>query len=284
MGALAGFLLKLGGRMGLAGWQWLLLAEGLPAVLLSAAYWLALPDGPAKARWLTEAERAWVLREIREEGARVAHGADEVGRAFRDPRVWMLGMFFLFFYVAAYGYTFNAPLLLERVTGAGSVTVGLIIAGLGVVGAVSMVTNGWHSDRTQERFRHVLIPLLVLAGGYACAGAARRPVIVMGGLVVVAVGYYAIHGPVWVMGTSFLRGKSAAVGIAMVNSIGQLGSFMGPYWMGLMADWTGGYQQGLLTLAAPVLLAAGMVVVVHRYSEGLAVQAIRFAQAPEAVD
>jgi len=285
MGGLAGVLLHLGGHARLAGWQWLLLAEGCPAVLLSAAYLVGLPDGPAKAKWLTEAERAWIAGEIREDGAaRHAHGADEVGRAFRDPRVWMLGAFFACFYLAAYGYTLTAPMLLQRVTGASSMVVGGIVAGLGLIGAASMAINGWHSDRTRERFLHVLIPLLVLAFGYACAGATKRPGVVIGGLVVVAVGYYAIHGPVWVMGTSFLRGKSAAVGIATVNSIGMLGSFTGPYWMGLMADWTGGYQQGLLTLAVPVLMSAGVIVAVHRYSEGLALRAVPFAPAPEVAD
>jgi ACS family tartrate transporter-like MFS transporter len=284
MGALAGVLLHLGGHLGLAGWQWLLVAEGFPAILLSAAYLLLLPDGPEKAKWLTETERAWILREIREEGARTAHGAEEVGRAFRDPRVWMLGGFLACLYVAAYGYAFTAPLLLQRVTGGGPTLVGVIISGLGLLGAVLMVGNGWHSDRTQERFLHVLIPLLFVAAGCACAGAARRPGVVLAGLAVLTMGYYAVHAPIWVIATSFLQGKSAAVGIATVNSIGMLGAFTGPYWMGWMADLTGGYQQGLLTLAVPVVGSVVMIVAVHRYSAGLAVRAIPFVPEPEVAD
>lgn len=284
MGGLAGFLLHLDGRMRLAGWQWLLLAEGVPAVLLSVAYLVGLPDGPEKANWLSEAERSWVLREIRQEGAQHAHRADEVSCAFRDPRVWMLGVFLACFYIAAYGYSLTAPLLLQRVTGAGPAVVGTVIAGLAVIGATSMLVNGWHSDRSQERFRHVLLPLLVMALGFGCAGTARRPGTVIAGLVVVTVGYYAIHPPVWVIATSFLGGKSAAVGIATVNSIGMLGAFAGPYWMGWMADMTGSYQEGLLTLAVPVLGAAVTIMAVNQYSKGLAAKAIRFAPRTEAVD
>jgi MFS transporter, ACS family, tartrate transporter len=283
MGALAGILLHLGGRMRLAGWQWLLLAEGMPAVLLSVAYLVGLPDGPEQAKWLSEAERAWVLREIREEGAKHAHRTDEIRRAFRDPRVWMLGGFLACFYIAAYGYSLTAPLLLRRVTGAGPTAVGAIIAGLGLIGATSMLINGWHSDRSRERFWHVLLPLLVMALGFGCAGAAQRPGTVIVGLVVVTVGYYAVHPPVWVIATSFLGGKSAAVGIATVNSIGMVGAFAGPYWMGWMADMTGGYQQGLLTLAVPVLGAAATIFAVNRYSERRTAEAIRIAPGREAV-
>jgi ACS family tartrate transporter-like MFS transporter len=284
MGGLAGVLLHLGGRVGLAGWQWLLLAEGLPAVLLSAVFLVGLPDGPEKAKWLTEPERAWVLLEIRDEGTKHAHGADEIGQAFRDPRVWMLGIFLLCLYIAGYGYAFMAPSLLQRVTGAGSTMVGLIIAGLGLLGAAAMVGNGWHSDRRQERFRHVLIPLLVLACGYAGAGSSHRAAVVLPSLVVMTLGYYAIHAPLWVIATSFLRGKSAAVGIATVNSIGMLGAFAGPYWMGWMADLTGGYEQGLLTLAVPVLGSAATLVAVHRYSEMRALRAVPLAPVSETVD
>ena len=267
MGSLAGMLLHFGGHLGLAGWQWLLLAEGLPAAALSVIFLLALPDGPRQAPWLTEGERHWIEHAVERDGALHAHRSDEVGRAFRDPRVWLLGGFFLCFYLAAYGYTFTAPSLLERVTGAGATRVGLILAGLGVIGAASMAGNGWHSDRARERFLHVLIPLLVMATGYAVAGSSVRPVVVIPALVILTIGYYAIHGPIWAIGTSFLRGKSAAVGIATVNSIGMIGSFAGPYWMGTMADLTGGYQSGLLTLAAPVLASAALATVIHRYSE-----------------
>ncbi len=281
MGGLAGFLLHLGGRMGLSGWQWLLAAEGFPAALLSVAFLIALPDGPQKAAWLTEAERAWILRQVHEEGAKHVHSTDEIGRAFRDPRVWMLGIFFLCFYLAAYGYTFAAPSLLTRVTGFGPTVVGLIIAVLGIVGAASMLINGWHSDRTRERSLHVMIPLLVLAAGYAVAGSSSRPGIVLPALTVAAIGFYAIHAPVWVIGTSFLRGKSAAVGVATVNSIGMIGSFTGPYWMGVMADLTGSYQRGLLTLAAPILFSAALMMIIHRYSERRALRMVA-AVAPAA--
>jgi ACS family tartrate transporter-like MFS transporter len=148
MGGLAGWLLHLDGRGGLAGWQWLLLLEGVPAMLMSVVFFLGLPDGPAKAAWLTDAERAWILRKLEDEPGEAAHGSHGVGRAFRDPRVWLLGGLYFCVLLANYGYTFSAPALVQQVTGLSTTRVGLIIAVLGVLGALAMLVNGTHSSRT----------------------------------------------------------------------------------------------------------------------------------------
>jgi ACS family tartrate transporter-like MFS transporter len=264
MGALAGWLMHQDGRMHLAGWQWLLLAEGLPAVLMSAVFLLGLPDSPAKARWLTEDERAWILRKLMEESDARGPGKHGLGEAFGDPRVWLLGGFFFCVLLASYGYAFSAPALVEQVTGMGVGRVGFIIAGLGVAGALAMLGNGWDSDRTGERFWHIVTPLLLMAAGYVVVGLSVSPLIVLPGLVLVVAGNAAVHGPVWTIPAEFLQGKSAAAGVATINMIGILGGFVGPYWMGLLKDATGTLQRGLLTIAAPVLLAAGLMVLLWR--------------------
>ena len=285
MGGLAGWLLHLDGHAGLAGWQWLLLLEGVPAVLMSAVFLLGLPDGPAKASWLTDEERAWILRKLEDEPGEAAHGSHGAARAFRDPRVWLLGGLFFCVLLANYGYTFSAPALVQRVTGLSTTRVGLIIAVLGVLGALAMLVNGTHSDRTGERYRHIVLPVFVMAIGYAAAGLSVRPVVVLPALVLMMMGFTAIMGPLWTIPPEFLRGRSAAAGIAAINMIGILGGFVGPYWMGISIDLTGGFQRGLLTMAVPVVAAAGLMTVIHRYGErraGLAVQAKRFTVLPEA--
>jgi MFS transporter, ACS family, tartrate transporter len=274
MGGLAGWLLHQDGRLHLAGWQWLLLAEGLPAVAMSAAFLLGLPDGPAKAEWLTESEREWIATRLASEPRRSAHSEHDLAPAFRDPRVWLLGGFNFFLLMAAYGYTFSAPQLVKQVTGLGATGTGLIIAGLGVLGVLSMLLNGWHSDKSGERRWHLVLPLLLIAAAYVAASSSTRPVVVLPALAVMFCGLTAVLAPFWTIPPEFLRGRSAAAGIATINTIGILGGFVGPSLMGLLTDWTGGFQRGLLVLAAPVLLSALLMELVHQYSVRQQVSAV----------
>jgi MFS transporter, ACS family, tartrate transporter len=283
MGALAGSLMHLNGRGHLAGWQWLLLMEGLPAVLMSVVFLVALPDGPLQARWLTDAERNWILRELGSGGSEdeQGHGATE---AFRDPRVWLVGMFLFCLYVATYGYTFIAPSLIRDVTGLNATGVGMIIACLGLLGAAAMLLNGSHSDRKGERYWHILLPVALMAPAFLAAGFSSRAAVVIAALAVVMIGFNAFQGPLWTIPTSFLQGRSAAAGIATVNMIAILGGFAGPYWMGLSAGWMGGYQRGLVTLAAPILAAAVLITLVHRYGQRKAAAAINLRDIAAASD
>ena len=264
MGALAGWLMHQDGRMHLAGWQWLLLAEGLPAVLMSAVFLLGLPDSPQKAAWLTDAERAWILRKLMEESEARGPGKHGLAQAFSDGRVWLLGGFFFCVLLASYGYAFSAPALVEQVTGLSVGRVGFIIAGLGVAGALAMLGNGWDSDRTGERFWHIVTPLVLMAAGYVTVGLSVSPLIVLPGLVLVVAGNAAVQGPVWTIPAEFLQGKSAAAGVATINMLGILGGFVGPAWMGVSKDATGTLQRGLLTIAAPSLSAAVLMVILWR--------------------
>ena len=269
MGAVAGALLHLDGRWHLAGWQWLLLAEGLPAVLMSAVFLVALPDGPAQARWLTEAERAWIERRMRAE--REARAGDEKGdlaRAFGDARVWLLGAFYFCGLLASYGYTFSAPALVEQVTGWDATAVGWSIAAIGLLGAAAMWGNGWHSDQTGERRGHILLPMVLMAAGFVAAGLSVTPAVVLPAIAAIFAGYAAVQGPAWTIPPEFLEGRSAAVGIATINTIGILGGFVGPTCVGMLKDWSGGYQKGMLAMAAPVVVAVGLMAVVLRRDAG----------------
>jgi ACS family tartrate transporter-like MFS transporter len=257
MGALAGALLHLQGRLGLAGWQWLFVVEGLPAIILSVVFLICLPDGPTQARWLDPEEQAWLIHQLRRDDLAAAeiHSGGEVQYALRQVRVWVLGIFLLCIYIGNYGYAFTAPTIIQKATGFNATDVGFVVAALGVLGAISMLLNGAHSDRTGERHLHIIFPCLLIAAGYLGAGLSMQPAVALPAFACIVAGFSALNAVIWTIPSNFLTGKSAAAGIAAVNMIGMIGGFLGPYWMGHAADLAGGYQGGLLTLVVPSLIA-----------------------------
>jgi ACS family tartrate transporter-like MFS transporter len=257
MGALAGALLHLQGRLELAGWQWLFVVEGLPAIILSVVFLICLPDGPTQARWLDPEEQAWLIHQLRTDDLAAAeiHSGGEVQYALRQVRVWVLGIFLLCIYIGNYGYAFTAPTIIQKATGFNATDVGFVVAALGVLGAISMLLNGAHSDRTGERHLHIIFPCLLIAAGYLGAGLSMQPAVALPAFACIVAGFSALNAVIWTIPSNFLTGKSAAAGIAAVNMIGMIGGFLGPYWMGHAADLAGGYQGGLLTLVVPSLIA-----------------------------
>jgi MFS transporter, ACS family, tartrate transporter len=264
MGLIAGALLNLDGRLGLRGWQWLFLVEGLPAVLLGIAFFLFLPDGPSDAKWLTEDERHWIVRQVNESTSRATHQGDSLDRALLDPRVWQLGLFMLFMLASLYAYTFIAPDIVQRSTHLSTTLVGFIIAGLSLLGALGMLFNAMHSDRTRERYWHVIPCCLLISVGFYLCGASSRPFIAVPALGLLIVAYNSMQGPLWSLPASFLKGRSAAAGIAAINMIGIIGGFLGPYFMGFAKDLTGDYQKGLRLMALPMLLGSTIMLYLRR--------------------
>jgi ACS family tartrate transporter-like MFS transporter len=265
MGALAGWLLGLNGKLGLAGWQWLFLVEGLPAVLFSFVILKKLPDGPAKAAWLTPAEKAWLETQLHADSER-AHLGREAGvmQALLSAKVWMIGAYFFCALTASYGYSFSAPAILQGVTGWSVAHVGYLVACFGLAGAAGMLLNAAHSDRSGERALHCIVPCLVMSGGFVVASYARAPWVVVAALATSFISFQAMQGPALSVPTQFLAGRAAAAGIAAMNTITMFSGFVGPYWMGVMKDATGSYQAGLRGLALPALCAAAVMFALTR--------------------
>jgi len=257
MGSLAGWLLGLRGVLGLAGWQWLFLAEGLPAALFSLVIIKMLPDGPANADWLTNDEKQWLRGQLEADGeqAHLGHSAG-VREALLSPKVWVAGLFFFCALTTSYGYGFFAPAILQRVTGWSVANVGYLLACFGVAGAVAMLANGSHSDRTRERAMHIIVPCIVMAVGYLVASYAHLPWIVVAALGASSIAFHSLQGPALSVPTQFLAGRAAAAGVAAMNTITMFSGFVGPYWMGVMKDTTGSDQAGLRGLVLPSLGAA----------------------------
>lgn len=269
MGALAGLLLNLNGRLNLAGWQWLFLVEGLPAILMSVLFLLFLPDGPRQAAWLTPDERSWILGQLQMESAHAgdANDAGSIASAFRESRVWLLGAYLFFLYISWYAFTFIAPIVIQRVTGFSVTRVGIAVAVFGALGAAAMLFSGWRSDRTRERYFHTLVPTVVVALAFLTAALSARPSILLVAFALVFVGGMATQPPVWALPATFLNGKAAAVGIAIINTLSICGGFVGPWWMGQAYDITGSYQRGLLALVIPVLIAAAIILIARQHSK-----------------
>jgi len=260
MGSLAGWLLGLGGKLGLAGWQWLFLVEGLPAVLFSLVILKMLPDSPAKAAWLTPDEKAWLQNQLKAD-SEGAHLGPEAGvmQALLSPKVWMIGAYFFCALTTSYGYGFSAPAILQGVTGWSVANVGYLVAGFGIAGAAVMLLNSAHSDRSGERALHCIVPCMVMAVGFVIASYARAPWLVVAALAASFICFQAMLGPANALPMQFLAGRAAAAGIAAMNTITMFSGFVGPYWMGLMKDATGSYQAGLRGLALPALGAAAVM-------------------------
>lgn len=278
MGAVAGSLLNLNGHLHLAGWQWLFLAEGIPAVVLGIAFLLFIPDGPAQARWLTGDERRWILQSVSEEQDRsVTHEhARPIARALLDPRVWQLGLFEMLMLIGIYGYIFVAPEYLRSVTHLDVARVGYILAAINLLGVPAMLLGASYSDRAiqrkasgtrprfQDRYIHIIPACLVWSASMAVCGLSRSPGVVIAALAVFSIAFYAMQGPFWTLPTGLFTGVSSAASIAAINSIGIVGGFLGPYWVGFVKDRTGSYQQGLLSLGLPMLVGAGIMFYLRR--------------------
>lgn len=257
MGLVAGWLMGLQGKFGLAGWQWLFLLEGLPAALFSLVILVKLPDGPEKASWLTEPEKSWLLNQLEVDRAK-AHIGDEAGimRTLLSPKVWMIGLFFFSALTCNYGFYFSGPAILQAATGWSIARIGLVMTSFGIFGAVGMLFGGSNSDRTGDRALHCIVPCCVMAAGYFVASYGRPGWLVVLALGMSFVAFMSLQAPALAVPTEFLAGRAAAAGIAAMNTITMFSGFVGPYWMGRMKDATGNYNLGLRGLMLPGLTAA----------------------------
>jgi ACS family tartrate transporter-like MFS transporter len=265
MGSVAGWLLGLGGKLGLSGWQWLFLVEGLPTAVFSLMILKMLPDNPAKAMWLTAEEKAWLDNQLKSDGekAHLGHSAG-VMQALLEPKVWMIGAYFFFALITSYAYSFSAPAILQGVTGWSVTNVGFLVACIGLAGAAGMLLNGAHSDRNGERAMHCIVPCVIIAAGYLTASYSKTPWLVVAALAASFTGFMSMLGPANAVPMQFLAGRAAAAGIAAMNTITMFAGFVGPYWMGVMKDHTGSYDAGLRGLVLPALLAAATMYVLTR--------------------
>jgi MFS transporter, ACS family, tartrate transporter len=257
-GPVSGALLTLDGRAGLAGWQWLFLIEGLPAVALGFVVLRYLTDRPEDAEWLPADERAWLSARMQEERAQRAHSHHRLtlGSVFASRAVWHFAFLYFMIVIGFYGITFWLPQIVRAASGLTDLQVGLVSAIPYVAAAAAMVRVAAHSDRTGERRWHVAVPALVGAAGFVMAVHVHSPLLGLFALSLAAIGIWGTLGAFWAMPTTFLHGAAAAAGIALINSVGNVGGFVGPYALGWLREATGDFRSGILLLAAGLAGAA----------------------------
>jgi len=255
-GPLSGILLTMHGTGGLAGWQWLFLVEGIPAIVLGVVVLLWLPDGPRDARWLSEHEQRWLEQRLAAEYGGVGQPRHSVRQILTDRSVWLFCWLYLALVIGLYSVSFWMPQILKRLSGSSDLLVGVLSALPYVVAAIGMVWIGRHSDVTGERRWHVAGPALLAAVGLLSCGFTETAGLALATLSIAALGIWGALGPFWAMPTALLSRSAAAAGIAWINAVGNLGGFIGPYAVGLMNDLTGGFAAAMVALASSLVVAA----------------------------
>ena len=244
-----GIMSAFDGVAGLADWQWLFIIEAIPALLASAFVLLWLDDGPEHAKWLPEDEKRWLAERLEgEEQVRLTHERHTVAQALKDPRVLSFGALYFFMVVNVYGISFWVGEIVDKIGGLSDVGKGFVTAIPYAIAIVGLVLIPRHSDRTGERKLHTAIPLALGAVAFALSTVVS-PVAAIAALAVGLFFLLGAHPVFWAMPAALLSGTAAAAGIALINSIGNLGGFVGPYLVGLVKDATGSTDGGLVALA-----------------------------------
>ncbi len=276
----SGALLGLDGWMGMRGWQWLFIVEAVPAVVLSVVVFFYLTDKPADAVWLPAEGRTWLATRLdQEQRQRVSVKHYSVRDALLNPQVLALGLVYFGAVACNYGLGFFLPQIVKGF-GLTNLQTGFVTAIPYVVGVVAIIGWGRRSDAKNERKFHCAAALAVASIGIAVSTLLPDPTLKMIALSVSAAGVFGCLPVFWTLPTSFLSGAAAAGGIAIINSIGNLSGFAGPYVVGYLRDLTGSFNGGLLFLAACGAVATVIVLSLHhdRRTEGTDTAGVRAAE------
>lgn len=247
---------------GLAGWRWLLILEGLPAVILGIATWFYLTDRPSDAKWLKPDEREWITSELEREKEQRPEQSGNIWSGLTDRRVLLLlGAYFALMNVS-YALVMWLPKILKATYGHTTFATTLLTSVPFLIATPLILWIGWHSDKTGERRWHCAVPLLACAGALFALRSPDTPLMLAVALFGVAVaGMQSAKGPLWAIATTLLSGKAAAASVGLINSFGNLGGFFGPYTVGLLAGRTDGFSAGLLYIVGASIVAAALILI-----------------------
>ncbi len=259
----AGLLLRLH-WLGLSGWRWLLILEGLPALLGGVAALVYLTDRPKQARWLAPEDKDWISGELaREKGKK--HGPGNMLDAVRKPYVWMLALTYFLINTSGYGLNIWLPKMVQKFSGLTTFQISLVVAIPFVVSIPAMLLAGWHSDKTGERRWHAALASLTAGVGLALSQLVNgNPVLIIVSFSIAAVGIMSFYPAYWALATGLLSARSAAAGFGFVNLIANFGGFTGPYMVGYLTDRTGTYAAGVYSLVATAFLSAVVLIALRQ--------------------
>jgi MFS family permease len=260
-GPISGWIMgALGGKAGLANWQWLFLLEGIPPIVMGLVTLATLADTPADARWLTGNEKQLVLADVERDQSRAGSRVHGFGDALRTPRVWLLTLIYFCLVSANPTFGFWGPTIISEMGVGSNVTIGLLSAVPYIAAMTCLVMVGRSSDRLLERRYHCALSCLAAALGLVFIGVfAHTPTLAFAALVLGTAGVLSAFSPFWQMPTTLLVGTAAAGGIALINSIGNLSGWLGPFVVGWLMDLTGTTSAGLYVVAGLEVVAAVLI-------------------------
>ena len=247
---------------GLKGWQTMFIVEAMPAIILGIVTALWLTDRPSKAAWLSETERTTLERLLETERA-ATKPAQHLRDGLLNPRVWLLALVSCGLIMGFYGLPFWAPQIVRSFGKLTTMEIGLLTAIPYAVASAVMIVWGHRSDRRDERAWHVSLPLLAGAAGFLASGSSGDARLSLAALTLAAVGVYSAFGVFWTLPSAVLAGSAAAGGIALINSVGNLGGYVGPVVVGRLRDSTGNYAAGLYVIAAAMGVAGVLVLLLR---------------------
>lgn len=259
-GPAAGLLLGMNGYLHLAGWQWIYIAEGVPAVILGILTWCLLVDHPRDATWLTPDERGALLEALASERrSRVQH---DLAAALKDARVLILTVIQFGFTLGTYGIGIWLPLILQQhhLT---NIRIGLLSVPPYLAASIAMLLWARHADRKDAQIFNLALSCALAAVGLIASAMLPGLTLRLVTLTIALIGATSARAIFWAIPPRFLVGTAAAGGLAFINSVGTLGGFFGPFLMGWLKDLTGSFNSGLFLMAAIVLVSAGFAVLLR---------------------
>ena len=249
-------ILGMDGVLGLRGWQWIFIIEAIPAVLLGLFILRVMTDRPAHAEWLADDERGWLQTRLETENREIERdGHMTWTKALSDPRVVALSLIYLGSVTANYGIVFFMPQIVKGL-GLSDMMTGFVSSGPYIIGTIGLLAWGWSSDRNKERRWHLITASTLGAAGLAFAAWSGATYWALLGMSAATAGIYGSRAAFWPMPSIFLTGTAAAGAIAMINAVGNLGGYIGPFVVGWIKDSTKSFEAGLYFLAACSLMAA----------------------------
>jgi len=260
---IAGLLLGLS-WLGLRGWRWLFILEGIPAIVMGVITIFYLTDWPAQARWLPGDERSWITEQLqREKQVKNRRHSFSVWGALRNRDVILLTLCYFCAMTGSYGIAFWLPTILKRLSGLSDLKVTLLAALPYIAAFVTQQLNGWHSDRTGERRWHAALPVFLCALALSLAVVnSARPAVSIGLFVLVGASFYGFQPCFWAVPTLFLSESAAAASIGLINSVGNLGGFVGPLVMGYLVGRTHNFSAGLWYLVGSLIMSGILMLAV----------------------
>ncbi len=248
--------------LGMRGWQWLFLIEGVPAVIVGLVIFFALPNRPADAKWLTAEEReALTARLAVDQAQQEKVKRFTVWAALADHRVLLMCLMCVGNVIGVTATALWMPQIIKTFAKT-NIATGFLTAVPSFVGVLAMLLSGWHADKTGERVWHVAGPYILAATGFCIAATAPNPAVMFLGLILGVAGISGAIPSLWALPAMLLTGTASAAGLALINSVGSIGGFIGPYVIGWSRDVTGSFSGSLVFMSGVMVVTAGVVLII----------------------